>query len=102
MAALRVAGVRAPALGTAIRIDVEGRPVAVFNVGGTLFALDAKCTHVGGPLEAGPVRGTMVTCPWHGSEFDLTTGAVLKGPAVKPVKAYRVRVEADGLTLEPV
>jgi nitrite reductase/ring-hydroxylating ferredoxin subunit len=99
---MKVSGAKPPEPGHATRVVVDGTVVAVFNVGGVLFGVDSKCTHVGGPLEKGPVTGTTVTCPWHGSQFDLRTGAVVRGPASKPVKSYRVQSEADGLSLDPV
>ena len=75
---------------------------AVFNVGGTFCATEAKCTHRQGPLNKGKLDGTTVTCPLHGSEFNVCTGEVLRGPATDPLKTYRVildgeigRVEAD-------
>ena len=98
---MKATGVNPPVPGQAIRVTVDGMPVAVFNVGGVLFGVDAKCTHVGGPLEKGPVTGTTVTCPWHGSQFELRTGAVVRGPASQPVKSYRVQAGADGLSIEP-
>ncbi len=98
---MKVPGAKAPAPGSAIRVTLENTPVAVFNVGGLLYAVDARCTHVGGPLEKGPVSGTTVTCPLHGSQFDLPTGRVLRGPAVRPLKTYRVREDPDGLSIEP-
>jgi nitrite reductase/ring-hydroxylating ferredoxin subunit len=69
--------------------------VAVFNVGGKVCAIQAKCTHVGGPLNEGTLDGSTVTCPWHGSQFDVCTGAVRRGPAREPVKTYRVTSEGD-------
>jgi nitrite reductase/ring-hydroxylating ferredoxin subunit len=69
--------------------------VAVFNVGGNVCATQAKCTHKGGPLNEGTLDGSTVTCPWHGSQFDVCTGAVLRGPAREPVKSYRVTLEGD-------
>jgi nitrite reductase/ring-hydroxylating ferredoxin subunit len=89
-----------PPPGRAVRVTVEGRPIAVFNLGPTLAAVDADCTHVRGPLEKGPVEGNVVTCPWHGSQFDLLTGAVRRGPAARPVKKYPVRVENQKLVIE--
>lgn len=91
-----------PAPGTAIRVVAGDRPVAIFNQGGKLYAIGAVCTHAGGPLEKGPVKGGAVTCPWHGSQFDLSTGVVLRGPARTPEPAYRVTVTENGLTLEPI
>ena len=82
-------------------MTADGLAVAVFNVGGKLYCLGANCTHVGGPLEEGTVTGTEVTCPWHGSKFNLETGHVVRGPAVRPEACYRVRAEGGGLLLEP-
>ena len=68
---------------------------AVFNVGGRLYATQNECTHRQGPLSEGELEGSTVTCPWHGSQFDVTTGAVLQGPATEPLKTYTVVVEGD-------
>jgi len=97
---VKVLGAKSPEPGKALRVTVDGGPVAVFNVGGTLFGVGAKCTHVGGPLDQGTVSGATVTCPWHGSQFNLETGAVVRAPAVRPVTSYRVRAEADGLEID--
>jgi len=68
---------------------------AVFNVAGSFCATQAKCTHRGGPLNEGTLDGSTVTCPWHGTQFNVCTGAVLRGPAREPVKTYRVIVEGE-------
>ena len=68
---------------------------AVFNVGTGFCATNARCTHRGGPLNEGKLEGSTVTCPWHGSQYNVCTGAILRGPATEPVKTYRVTVEAD-------
>jgi nitrite reductase/ring-hydroxylating ferredoxin subunit len=52
---------------------------AVFNVAGGFCAAQAKCTHRGGPLNEGKLDGSTVTCPWHGSQYNVCTGAVLRG-----------------------
>ncbi len=98
---MKVPGAKAPEPGKAIRVMVDGVAVAVFNVGGLLLGVDAKCTHVGGPMEQGPVAGTTVTCPWHGSQFDLRSGTVIRGPAARPLRSYVVRAETDGLVIDP-
>jgi nitrite reductase/ring-hydroxylating ferredoxin subunit len=69
--------------------------VTVFNVAGSLCATQAKCTHRGGPLNEGTLERSTVTCPWHGSQFNVCTGAVLRGPAREPLKTYRVTLEGD-------
>src|SRR4029077_675637 len=68
---------------------------AVFNVAGGFCATQAKCTHRGGPLNEGKLDGSTVTCPWHGTQYNVCTGAVLRGPATEPVKTYRVIVEGE-------
>lgn len=77
--------------GSALRVG----SVAVFNVAGSFCATQAKCTHRQGPLNEGRLDGSTVTCPWHGSQFDVCTGAVLRGPAGASLKTYPVIVEGD-------
>ncbi|MCI4339537.1 MAG: Rieske (2Fe-2S) protein [Thermoplasmata archaeon] len=89
-----------PAEGQGVRVIANGVPVAVFRVGGTLYAIDARCTHVGGPLDQGTLKGNDVTCPLHGSVFDVRNGKVVRGPATRPETAYRVRLEGETLILE--
>lgn len=101
-APIHVPGATPPPEGKSVRVLAGGKPVAVFNVGGKLFAIGAVCTHVGGPLEKGPVADGKVTCPLHGSQFELATGHVVRGPAQRPTPAYRVRADGEGLVLEPI
>jgi uncharacterized protein YbjT (DUF2867 family)/nitrite reductase/ring-hydroxylating ferredoxin subunit len=68
---------------------------AVFNIDGGFCATQANCTHRQGPLSEGSLDGTTVTCPLHGAQFNVWTGAVLRGPAKDPLKTYRVTVEGD-------
>jgi nitrite reductase/ring-hydroxylating ferredoxin subunit len=67
----------------------------VFNVEGHFCATQTKCTHKQGPLNEGSFSGSIVTCPWHGSQFDVCTGAVLRGPAVDALKTYRAKMEGE-------
>jgi uncharacterized protein YbjT (DUF2867 family)/nitrite reductase/ring-hydroxylating ferredoxin subunit len=69
--------------------------LAVFNVGGRFCATQDKCTHRQGPLSEGTLDGSTVTCPYHGAQFDVCTGAVLRGPAKDALKTYRVIVEGE-------
>jgi uncharacterized protein YbjT (DUF2867 family)/nitrite reductase/ring-hydroxylating ferredoxin subunit len=69
--------------------------VAVFNVDGGFCATQAKCTHRQGPLSEGVINGSTVTCPLHGAQFNVWTGAVLRGPAKDPLKTYAVTVDGD-------
>jgi len=69
--------------------------VAVFNVEGGFCATQARCTHKQGPLSEGAMDGSTVTCPLHGAQFNVWTGAVLRGPATDPLKTYAVTVDGD-------
>jgi nitrite reductase/ring-hydroxylating ferredoxin subunit len=80
--------------------DVEGARIAVANVGGTLHAFGDTCTHLHCSLSHGDLDGTVVTCPCHGSQFDVTTGGVLRGPAEEPVRSYVARIEDDAFQVE--
>ena len=86
--------------GTAKAVDVEGRPVALFNIDGTYYAIDDTCTHRGGPLSEGEVDGTVVACPLHGATFDITTGNVLGPPASEGVAHYNVQVDGNDIKVE--
>lgn len=80
--------------------DVDGTSVNVANAGGHLYAIDDTCTHMGCSLADGRLDGTTVTCPCHGSQFDVTSGNVLRGPAQRPVRSRHVQVEGDALLAE--
>ena len=86
--------------GTCRQVDAVGRAVAVFNVGGTIYAIGGTCTHRGGPLGEGELDETVVTCPWHGAQFDVTTGQVVGPPAEQSVPAYKVVVDGEDITVD--
>ncbi|RQQ00433.1 non-heme iron oxygenase ferredoxin subunit [Burkholderia stagnalis] len=81
--------------GTCRNVNVGGVPVAVFNVGGNYYAIEALCSHEGEPLCGGDLEGEEIVCPLHGSRFSLRTGEALSPPAYEPLATFRVRV-ADG------
>ena len=78
-------------------LDIDGRAVALFNVAGTIYAIDDVCTHDGGPLAEGKLEGCQIECPRHGARFDVRTGAVLCMPAIEPVTTHEVKVEGDSV-----
>jgi len=86
--------------GEAKLVEVDDKEIALFNSGGKFFAIDNECTHVGGPLCEGELDGRTVTCPWHGAEFDITTGEVLAPPAEENVGCYKVVVDGDSIKIE--
>ncbi len=77
--------------------DVRGTRIAVANVAGAFHAFDDTCTHMACSLAEGDLEETTVICPCHGAEFDVRSGAVLQGPAKKPLATYEVRVEGFDL-----
>lgn len=97
---IKIAETKDLAAGRAAAFDVEGKRIAVFNVDGAYYAIDDTCPHADGPLSEGEVAGGKVTCPWHGAEFDLKTGAALCPPAFEGVKAYKVVVEGNDIKIE--
>lgn len=70
----RVASVADVPAGTSKEFVIAGRIVALFHIDDQFYALDGICPHAGGPLAQGHVSGTIVTCPWHGWQFNVTTG----------------------------
>ena len=71
---------------------VGNERVAVGRCGEGIFAFADHCTHRGGPLSDGALVGCTVQCPWHGSQFDITTGRVIAGPAEEKIKLYEVEI----------
>jgi nitrite reductase/ring-hydroxylating ferredoxin subunit len=80
------------ASGAGVAVVVEGVPVLVSRSGRSLHAIANRCTHRGAPLDEGVITDGCVTCPWHGSRFDLADGVVLRGPATRPQPALEARV----------
>jgi nitrite reductase/ring-hydroxylating ferredoxin subunit len=83
--------------GGAIERVAGERVIALFNVEGVISALDGVCPHQGGPLGQGALSGTIVTCPWHGWQFDVRSGRNQLNPRIEQ-QAFEVRVE-DGWIL---
>ena len=83
--------------------DIEGKNILVARYEGKFYAIGGKCTHMGGELSKGSLEGKIVTCPRHGSKFDITTGESISGPKIaflklktKKVPSYEVKAE-DGI-----
>jgi 3-phenylpropionate/trans-cinnamate dioxygenase ferredoxin component len=84
--------------------NVSGQPIMIVNLYGKFYALRNKCTHAGGDLSKGVLEGKVVTCPRHGSQFDVTNGKNLRGPKIGMVRlhtgdvqAYELKVEGDAI-----
>ncbi len=94
--------------------SIRGRELLLARVGGQYYACDNRCSHMGGVLSKGRLEGTVVTCPRHGSQFDVTSGKVvrwlgeggllnalfkrLKSP--RPIGSYPTRIEGDRIMVE--
>ena len=93
---VRVAGTTDVKPGSGIVAEINGQAIAVFHVDGTYYAIDNTCLHRGGPLGEGDVEGDVVTCPWHGWQFNVKTGVCVNNPASK-VTSYQVKVEGTDI-----
>jgi nitrite reductase/ring-hydroxylating ferredoxin subunit len=80
--------------GTIRELQVDGKAIALANVGGQFYAINGICLHRGGPLGDGPLEGKIVTCPWHGWQYDVTTGKVAQNPSVG-VDCYPVEARGE-------
>lgn len=96
---VRIASLRECPPGASRELVVEDRLVALFNVDGTLYALDGVCPHQGGPLGHGRLEGTTVTCPWHGWQFNVCDGRHLLSQTIRQ-PMFPVRVDGDDVLVE--
>ena len=81
--------------GERLFIEMDGKPIVIFNVAGQLFAIADLCTHDDGPLGDGDLEDHNIVCPRHGAEFDIRTGQGVQIPAVIDVPAYPLKI-VDG------
>lgn len=95
---VKVTGTADVAPGSGVVAEVNGQSIAVFNVGGTFYAIDNTCVHRGGPLGEGELEEDTVTCPWHGWQYNVKTGASINNPSAC-VKSYQVKVEGSDVTV---
>jgi nitrite reductase (NADH) small subunit len=93
---IKVAKKKDIAPGTSKAVVVGGQDVAVFNVSGKFYALRDFCPHRGGPLSEGPIKGSVVTCGWHGWDFNIKDGSSVTMSGAK-VACYEVQVEGDDI-----
>jgi nitrite reductase/ring-hydroxylating ferredoxin subunit len=96
---IRVAAVSEIPPGTSKEVLAGDQIVALFNVDGTFYALDGICPHAGGPLAEGTLRGTTITCPWHGWQFDVATGTNCLNARMCHT-SFPVKVEGEDVLVE--
>ncbi len=95
MAFVKVASVHDIRPGEGKTITANGKEIALFNVNGRFFAIDNTCPHRGGPLGEGELADSIVTCPWHGWQYNVQTGEGITMPV--SVKRFEVRVEGKDI-----
>lgn len=100
MAFTRVAQLQDVPPGLGKQVTINGRKIALFNVGGTICAIDDACPHKGASLAEGQVAGKEVVCPWHLARFDVTSGAHLSPPARSDVACFKVQVAGDEIQVD--
>ena len=76
-------------------IEIDQRAIAVFNIGGTYYAIADVCSHDDGPVAEGELDGFDIECPRHGARFDVRSGKVLSFPAIVDIPAYPVKIEEN-------
>lgn len=83
--------------GKLFSVEADGEPVCLTKIEGTIYAFTDNCTHISGSLNEGGLNDCVVTCPWHGAQFDVRTGKVLRGPARQDLYTYPVKIEEGGI-----
>lgn len=99
MAPVRTAKTNEIAPGSIREFQVEGKAIALANVSGMFYAISNTCLHRAGPLGQGALEGMVVTCPWHGWQYDVTTGKVKQNPAVG-VDCYPLEVRGEDIYVD--
>src|SRR3989337_2699835 len=98
MSMMKVANVNDLKTGEGKVVEADGKELALFNVDGKFFAIDNTCLHRGGPLGQGALEDKVVTCPWHGWQYDVTTGQSVFNQEIR-VPTYEVKVEGDDIAI---
>ncbi len=93
---IKVAAISELPPGSAKTVTAKGKAIALFNVGGTVYATDNTCLHQGGPLGEGILQGDTIVCPWHMWEYNVRTGEKAGSPEFK-LATYPVRVEGTDI-----
>lgn len=89
-------------LGSMKKVTVPGKDdIVVANVDGDIYAMRGICNHQGGPLAEGEIEGNVITCPWHGAKWDVTTGQMVEFAIdLDPEPTYKVTIEGDNIFVE--
>lgn len=96
---VRVATMEELPPGSAKEVTAEGRIIALYHVEDRVYAIDGICPHAGGPLGEGTLNRDVVTCPWHGWQFNVTNGHHCLNANIKQ-STYAVKIEDDAILVE--
>jgi 3-phenylpropionate/trans-cinnamate dioxygenase ferredoxin subunit len=104
---VKVAEISEIPIGNLKMVKLEGKEILITNIDGKYYAVGNRCTHAGGDLSKGSLDGNIITCPRHGSKFDVTTGKVVSGPKIlflrpkiKDDLFYEVKVDGKEILLK--
>ena len=97
----RIARIEELKEGIPISVKLDKAEIFVVLTGGSVYAMEGKCSHYGGPLREGLINEKAVTCPWHNARFDITTGKMTAPPALKDLRRFPVKVENGDVYLGP-
>jgi 3-phenylpropionate/trans-cinnamate dioxygenase ferredoxin subunit len=86
---------------TPVRVDVDGTPICLVNVGGTIHAVHDVCTHALASLSGGWVTDDRLECPRHGATFSVITGEALTPPASSPLPTFGVAIKDGRILVDP-
>jgi nitrite reductase/ring-hydroxylating ferredoxin subunit len=101
LASFRVAKTGSLPPGKMIGAEIDGQKILVANIGGELYAMSSECNHMGGQLDKGKLQGNVVTCPRHGSRWDVKTGKLVQFSESLPDEpTFRVSVKGDEIFVE--
>ena len=102
MVKIRVAKLSDLPIGTLKQVKIEGRDdIAIANVDGKIYAMRGICNHRGGPLGKGRLDGKIITCPWHGSKWDIETGKLVEfGVDLESEPTYKTSIAGDEVFVE--
>lgn len=90
--------------GEMLKVKIRDQEILIVNIDGTFYAIDNRCSHQKGDLSKGNLSGKIITCPVHGSQFDVTSGGNIKGPKLlffrvktEDLNAYEVKIEGNDI-----
>lgn len=86
-------------VGSVQEFTAEGRIIALFHVEDEVRAIDGICAHAGGPLGEGQLQGCIVTCPWHGWQYDVKTGEMCLNSTIQQ-EQFSVKIEGNTIMVE--